>query len=247
VIAALKMETSQMREAAGTGPLLASDHWMMAVGAVMAGDSEILALVSGIYDAALGEGAWTDVLARLVLLFEGSGATLRRASFSLRVGRIGADDAVALRWMEPAAAGPRTEIVLFRREGRPGWGEAEAALLRYLGPHLSRALQIDRRFADRLGSHEVSPQNAPPVASRRLSPREQDCLAWVARGASSKFAARQLGLSSHTVDEHVRSAMAKLGTTTRAEAVTRALSQGLLRLSPAPASQEDRRLAIVAA
>jgi DNA-binding CsgD family transcriptional regulator len=247
VIAGLKMETSQMREAAGTGPLLAFDDRMMAAGAVMAGDSETLALVSGIYDAALGEGAWTDVLARLVLLFEGSGATLRRASFSLRVGRIGADDAVALRWTEPGATGPRTEIVLYRRDGRPGWGEPEAALLRYLGPHLSRALQIDRRFADRLGPHDASPHDAPPAASRRLSPREQDCLAWVARGASSKFAARQLGLSSHTVDEHVRSAMAKLGTTTRAEAVTRALSQGLLRLPPTPAPEGDRRLAAVVA
>ena len=61
-----------------------------------------------------------------------------------------------------------------------------------------------------------------------LAPRERDCLAWVARGDSSKQAARRLALSVHTVNEYVASAMRKLQATSRSEAVANALSLGLL-------------------
>lgn len=187
-------------------------------------DSEILSLVGALYDAALGQKAWPEVLSNLALLLGGTGATLRRDPSPRQRGGAPAEPEPGggLRWREADATGHGAEVTVFRPAGQPAWDEREAALLRYLGSHLSRALKLDHRFA------AVQQDTALPPVSRPISPRERECLACVQRGASSKFAARELGLSSHTVDEHVRSAMAKLGATTRTEAVTRAMELGLL-------------------
>ena len=56
-----------------------------------------------------------------------------------------------------------------------------------------------------------------------LSPREREILELLAHGLSGEEAAQQLYLSSETVRTHVRNAMGKLGTHTRAHAVVEAL------------------------
>jgi two-component system, NarL family, nitrate/nitrite response regulator NarL len=62
----------------------------------------------------------------------------------------------------------------------------------------------------------------------RLSPRETQILASIARGESVKQTARGLGISEKTV-EHLQSRLhLKLGARTRAQAVTRAHALGLL-------------------
>ncbi|KGM34712.1 response regulator transcription factor, partial [Inquilinus limosus] len=58
--------------------------------------------------------------------------------------------------------------------------------------------------------------------------RERDCLARIARGASSKEIARQLDLSIHTINEYIEAAMRKLEATSRSEAVAKALVLDLL-------------------
>jgi len=118
------------------------------------------------------------------------------------------------------------EVTISRPHDRPAWGRAETELLGYIGPHLGRALRLDRRFRAGTTFQAMLKQ----TAVRALSPREQDCLAWIARGATSKHAARHLSLSAHTVDEHVRSAMAKLGVTKRTEAATLAVVHGLITI-----------------
>jgi DNA-binding CsgD family transcriptional regulator len=188
-------------------------------------DGEILTVVGGLYDAALGQKAWPEVLSHLARLLGGSGATLRREPSPRQRGVPEEQEPCGgLRWREADATGRAAEVTVFRPAGQPAWDEREAALLRYLGSHLSRALRLDHRFAAEATGGGT--REAP--TSRPISPRERECLACISRGASSKFAARELGLSSHTVDEHVRSAMAKLGATTRTEAVMRAMEQGLL-------------------
>lgn len=57
-----------------------------------------------------------------------------------------------------------------------------------------------------------------PERIEQLTPRERDCLRLVGRGRSSKEIALELGLSPFTVDEYVRSAVAKLGVRNRREA-----------------------------
>jgi DNA-binding CsgD family transcriptional regulator len=52
----------------------------------------------------------------------------------------------------------------------------------------------------------------------QLTPRERDCLRLVGQARSSKEIAIELGLSPFTVDEYVRSAVAKLGARNRREA-----------------------------
>ena len=54
------------------------------------------------------------------------------------------------------------------------------------------------------------------AAGARLTARQQDCIALVAQGRSSKEIARTLGISPSTVDNHVASAMHLLGFSSRA-------------------------------
>ncbi|MGH3713008.1 MAG: response regulator transcription factor [Micromonosporaceae bacterium] len=89
--------------------------------------------------------------------------------------------------------------------------------------------------ADRLGDppdsdiavtiEETSPTDRLELFARAhgLSPRERDVLFHVAAGDNSKTIARQLYLSEHTVNDHVKSVLAKTGARTRQLLLSRAL------------------------
>ncbi|MGO1075233.1 response regulator transcription factor [Inquilinus sp. CA228] len=126
-----------------------------------------------------------------------------------------------LYWVDVDRRGLGTHLSLWRSRRRPDWGDEEVRLLQHLGPHIGRALKIRDRLA------AAGARNGGDGPSL-LAPRERDCLAWVARGDSSKQAARRLALSVHTVNEYVASAMRKLRATSRSEAVANALGLGLL-------------------
>ena len=66
--------------------------------------------------------------------------------------------------------------------------------------------------------------------SRVLTPRERDVLAMISQGFSNKHIARSLEISPETVKTHVKRIFLKLAVNTRAEAVCRAGSLGLLEL-----------------
>jgi DNA-binding NarL/FixJ family response regulator len=91
-----------------------------------------------------------------------------------------------------------------------------------------RVVLTDRQaelLVDALGSALSASEDDAP----RLSPRETQILASIARGESAKQTARTLGISEKTV-EHLQSRLhLKLGARTRAQAVTRAYALGLLR------------------
>jgi DNA-binding NarL/FixJ family response regulator len=61
-----------------------------------------------------------------------------------------------------------------------------------------------------------------------LTPREAEVLRQVAAGQTNKAIALRLGISEHTVKFHLGSAMAKLGSASRAEAVANAIRRGLI-------------------
>jgi len=63
-----------------------------------------------------------------------------------------------------------------------------------------------------------------------LTEREQEVLQLLASGLPNKAIARRLNVTEHTVKFHVGSILAKLGASSRTEAVTRAARQGLLDL-----------------
>lgn len=92
-----------------------------------------------------------------------------------------------------------------------------------------RALTIDEVIAHALEEVGfVDPGTSKGTGPGRLSPREQEVLALVAEGHSNRKIAELLFVTEHTAKYHVSSLFNKLGTTTRAEAVARAVALGLL-------------------
>ena len=62
-----------------------------------------------------------------------------------------------------------------------------------------------------------------------LSPREQSVLALLGEGRSNKDIARALNIAPETVKSHVKNIFGKIGVERRAQAVSRAMSLGLIR------------------
>ncbi len=63
-----------------------------------------------------------------------------------------------------------------------------------------------------------------------LSERELEVLDLLAEGLSNKLLAHRLSISEHTVKTHVASIFAKLGASSRTEAVSQAIRRGLIML-----------------
>lgn len=63
-----------------------------------------------------------------------------------------------------------------------------------------------------------------------LTPRESECLSWVAQGKSSWDIGQLMAVSEHTVNFHLKNAMRKFDTASRVTAAVRAASLGLIEL-----------------
>jgi two-component system, NarL family, nitrate/nitrite response regulator NarL len=77
---------------------------------------------------------------------------------------------------------------------------------------------------------EVAPEPALSDALEELTARELEVLEQLASGRSNKRIARALGISEHTAKFHVNSILAKLGASSRTEAVVAAARRGLVTL-----------------
>lgn len=64
--------------------------------------------------------------------------------------------------------------------------------------------------------------NYTPRSPRPLSPREKDCLHWVAMGKTTEEIGMIMGLSQHTVNFHLRNACKKLNASNRYAAIANA-------------------------
>ena len=101
-----------------------------------------------------------------------------------------------------------------------------------------RSPEAFRRDWTRFGAELTAASNLLDVAVRearpnllvRLSPREIDCLAWLAHGLRPKEICWRLGISEKTFDKHMTSAKAKLKSRTRDQAVAKAVLLNLLPL-----------------
>jgi DNA-binding CsgD family transcriptional regulator len=69
---------------------------------------------------------------------------------------------------------------------------------------------------------------SPIWETPNLSPRETECLFWIARGKDTYSVSVILGLSEHTVRDYLKSARHKLGCSTLAHAVHKATLAGML-------------------
>jgi two-component system nitrate/nitrite response regulator NarL len=77
------------------------------------------------------------------------------------------------------------------------------------------------------GRDDTPPVSAPSLVDQ-LSPRERDILRGIARGASNKEIARDLGIAETTVKIHVQHVLRKLDVNSRVQAAVAATEHGLL-------------------
>jgi NarL family two-component system response regulator LiaR len=91
--------------------------------------------------------------------------------------------------------------------------------------HAGEAL-LDPGVAARLVEAIAQPPGAEPA--ERLTPRERQVLALIARGMPNKLIARELEISEKTVKTHVGHVLAKLGVTDRTQAALQAVREGLV-------------------
>jgi LuxR family quorum sensing-dependent transcriptional regulator len=66
-------------------------------------------------------------------------------------------------------------------------------------------------------------ENAPRPRGPRLTPRERECLSWVAAGKTDWEISQILNIAEQTAHEYVQNALTKLNATTRAQAVAIAI------------------------
>ncbi|HYC31172.1 MAG TPA: response regulator transcription factor [Gemmatimonadales bacterium] len=143
--------------------------------------------------------------------------------------------------LAPDAVGRAPAVVVLGDAGGDGWelralrAGAAAAL-----PRTAGAEQITAAVAAAAAGLVVMPAGetlprarpavhaAPPV--QPLTPREIEILALVAEGLANKEIAARLGISDHTVKTHLAALFAKLGVSSRAEAVASAARLGLIML-----------------
>jgi len=88
---------------------------------------------------------------------------------------------------------------------------------------------IDRILADSTGGHETLRSGRADQARQVLSRRERSIIEFIASGRSNKEIARTLGVTPETIKTHVKRIFVKLSAESRAQAVVRAQSLGLLR------------------
>jgi PAS domain S-box-containing protein len=79
------------------------------------------------------------------------------------------------------------------------------------------------------------PQQPPPPSAEQsiLSRRELEVLRLVALGTETPRIATELGISRHTVRNHIRNLRHKLGASTKLDAVVKGIRLGLLTMGPA--------------
>ncbi|MFJ9032388.1 response regulator transcription factor [Streptomyces sp. NPDC102274] len=208
-------------------------------------DYRVARHISHEYDAAVAAEGLRSVLAVPVVVRRSVRGVLYGALRSAQpIGERTFDAAVAAARDVEQALVVRDEVrrlLDVSREPTPGpaaWEEVRAAHsdLRALAPRVVDAelraelLSVCGRLA---GASDPMDASAPAgTAPRRtpvtLAPREVDVLTCVASGSTNAAAAELLGLRPETVKGYLRSAMRKLGTHTRLEAVVAARRAGLL-------------------
>lgn len=88
---------------------------------------------------------------------------------------------------------------------------------------------MTRQTASRLMKKINVFSNSPAEPAASLTQREIQVLKLVARGLSNKAIAQALSISENTVKYHLRNVLQKLGAQNRTQAVSHAISSGLLK------------------
>ncbi|MGV3771131.1 MAG: helix-turn-helix transcriptional regulator [Sphingobium phenoxybenzoativorans] len=124
--------------------------------------------------------------------------------------------------------GDGVAIPVFGPYGRNGFiGLSLPAGLKAMPPDMMRLCKLVAQYAHQRYCEIVAPDLD---VHQPLSPRELEVLGWVARGKSNSVIAEIIGVSSNTVDTHLRRIYAKLNVTDRVSAALAGLGHGLVNL-----------------
>jgi LuxR family transcriptional regulator, quorum-sensing system regulator BjaR1 len=74
----------------------------------------------------------------------------------------------------------------------------------------------------------IRSRSSLPMRGPKLTPRERECLSWVAAGKTDWEISQILNIAEQTVHEYVQNALIKLNATTRAQAVAIAMANKLI-------------------
>jgi HD-GYP domain-containing protein (c-di-GMP phosphodiesterase class II) len=91
-----------------------------------------------------------------------------------------------------------------------------------------RAGRLDAAAVDVVLGVSGHRTTGPPAAPAGLTPREVEVLVLVARGASTRYVARALGITPKTAGNHIERIYAKIGATSRSSATLFAMQHGML-------------------
>jgi len=151
--------------------------------------------------------------------------------------------ALPLEELAPPADGRAPALVVLTSESQPSWTQealrfgvravlprdaSPAGILAAVEAAASGLAVLDPRVLDQLLS-STAPAHASAEVST-LSAREMEVLRMMAEGAANKIIAWKLNISEHTAKFHVASIMAKLGASSRTEAVSIGIRKGLVLL-----------------
>lgn len=129
------------------------------------------------------------------------------------------------------ALGPRARLLAAADALRTATEQGGPALSRSAAAaHLAREVDDGRLDADAVAAVVAASGTAPAPVRRPagLTEREALVLSLVARGLATKQAARALGISPKTADQHLQHAYRKIGTSSRAAAALFVAEHGLL-------------------
>jgi DNA-binding NarL/FixJ family response regulator len=149
--------------------------------------------------------------------------------------------------MAPVLSGPRRPAVvaladdagpaaILRALDLPGWAilprDAPMDELQITVIAAAHGLVVlPAALAERMLSQPASvPALNPAPLDEPLTPREREVLELLGEGLSNKLIARRLQISEHTVKFHVSAIYAKLGASSRTEAVSQGARRGLITL-----------------
>ena len=118
-------------------------------------------------------------------------------------------------------------VPVVSREGGPCVVISMAAERYDINPSDEAALHLSSiYFQGRL--EYIRSRNALPLRGPKLTPRESECLVWVAAGKTDWEISQILNIAEQTVHEYVQNALIKLNATTRAQAVAIAMINKLI-------------------
>jgi DNA-binding NarL/FixJ family response regulator len=110
----------------------------------------------------------------------------------------------------------------------------QAGAMGYLLKSLLQDELVDTVRAVMKGQRRMPPERAAEIAMHAndddLTERELSVLRAISKGCSNKIIGAELGISEHTIKNHVQSILAKLGANDRTHAVTIALQRGFIEM-----------------